>query len=341
MSAGPLLIPRRSFLRAMNLAVGGVALGYYFPVAAQRPTNEPGKPPGPKPVTGSQGIEAAAPGLNPNVFIHVGPDGTTTIVCHRSEMGQGIRSTLPVLIADELGADPARVVVRQAEGDKKYPDQNTDGSTSIRMQYDELRKAGAAARMMLVAAAAKRWKVRPETCTTAGSRVIHTPTQRALGFADVVAAAAKLPVPKKIVPRPSAELTRIADPNLPLYDGPAYVTGTAEFGADVKLPGMLVAVIARPPVVGGKVAKYDATRALAVPGVKRVIEMPVPAPPWLYQPFGGVAVVADNTWAALKGRAALEITWDHGANASYSSAAHKEQMLAAVRAPGTTHRNVG
>jgi isoquinoline 1-oxidoreductase beta subunit len=287
------------------------------------------------------GPGAAATGLDAHVLVHIALDGTTTIVCHRSEMGQGIRSTLPVLIADELGADPARVVVRQAEGDKKYPDQNTDGSTSIRMQYDELRKAGAAARMMLVAAAAKRWKVRPETCTTAGSRVIHTPTQRTLGFADVVAAAAKLPVPKKVVPRPDAELTRVADPNLPLLDGPGYVTGTAEFGADIKLPGTLVAVIARPPVVGGKVAKYDATRALAVAGVKRVIEMPVPALPWMYQPFGGIAVVADTTWAALKGRAALEITWDHGANASYSSAAHKEQMLAAVRAPGTTHRNVG
>src|SRR5215212_1225376 len=127
MSPGRLLIPRRSFLRALNLAVGGVAIGYYFPAAAQQPTNEPGKPAQPKPVTGSQAIEAKAPGLNPNVFIHVGPDGMVTIVCHRSEMGQGIRSSLPVLIADELGAEMARVTIVPAAGDKAYGDKTTDG----------------------------------------------------------------------------------------------------------------------------------------------------------------------------------------------------------------------
>ena len=173
MSAGPLLIPRRSFLRALNLAVGGVAVGYYFPVAAQRPTNEPGKPPGPKPVTGSQAIEAAAPGLNPNVFIHVGPDGTVTIVCHRSEMGQGIRSSLPVLIADELGAQMARVRIVQADGDKAYGDQNTDGSNSIRGMYEDMRRVGATARVMLVATAAKRWNVRPEECVARDHEVTH------------------------------------------------------------------------------------------------------------------------------------------------------------------------
>ena len=170
MSAGALRIPRRSFLRACGLTVGGVALGYYFPADAQRPTNEPGKPPGPKPVTGSQATEAQAAGLNPNVFIHIGPDGTVTIVCHRSEMGQGIRSSLPVLIADELGAQMARVKIVQADGDKAYGDQNTDGSNSIRGIYEDMRRVGATARVMLVATAAKRWNVRADGLCRAGSR---------------------------------------------------------------------------------------------------------------------------------------------------------------------------
>ena len=328
----PIKLSRRAFLAGLG---AGLAVGVMPRVArADEPSGHGGKAAPPK--------DQDRAGLDPHVLIHIALDGTTTIICHRSEMGQGIRSSLPVLIGDEIGADPARVVVRQAEGDKKYGDQNTDGSTSIRKQYEDLRKAGAAARMMLIAAAAKRWKVKPATCTTANHQVIHTPTKRSLAFADVVLAASKLPVPTKdIVLRPVGELVHVASPNLPLIDGPAFVTGTAEFGADVKLPGMLVAVIARPPVVGGKVASYDAKKALAIPGVKKVIEMPAPKPPWVFQPWGGIAVVAENTWAALKGRAALAITWDDGDNASYSSDAYREQLLASVRAPGTKYRDVG
>jgi isoquinoline 1-oxidoreductase subunit beta len=170
-----LVIPRRSFLRGLNLAAGGLALGYCFPAAAQKPTNEPGKPVTPKPQTGSQAIEASAPGLNPNVFIHVAPDGVVTIVCHRSEMGQGIRSSLPVLIADELGAQMAQVRILQADGDRAYGDQNTDGSNSIRAIYEEMRRVGATARVMLVAAAAKRWKVRAGDCVARDHRKAEGP----------------------------------------------------------------------------------------------------------------------------------------------------------------------
>jgi isoquinoline 1-oxidoreductase beta subunit len=280
-------------------------------------------------------------GFSPHALVHIAFDGTVTIICHRSEMGQGIRSSLPMLIADELGADLTKIVVRQAEGDKKYGDQNTDGSTSIRKPYDNYRNAGAAARMMLCAAAAKKWNVKPETCTTQNGEVVHPPTKRSLSFKEVVQAASKLPVPKEPKHRAFTELTHVNDPNLPLLDGKEYVTGTANYGADVTLPDMLIAVIARPPVVGGKVAKFDATKALAVKGVKKVIEMPAAAKPWLFQPWGGIAVVADNTWAALAGRAALDITWDHGEHADYSSDAFREEMLASVRAPGTTIRDVG
>ena len=314
-------LTRRTFLAGLG---AGLVIGVRFADAQGRAT-------------------AAAAGLSPNVLVHIAPDGTTTIICHRSEMGQGVRSTIPVLIADELGADPARVVVQQAEGDRKYGDQNTDGSSSIRKFLEHLRRAGAAARTMLVAAAAKRWRVKPEACIARDHQVVHPPTKRALGFGELVAAAAKLPVPKPeaIVLRPASELTRVSDPNLPLLDGPAYVTGTATFGADVALPGMLIAVIARPPVAGGKVARYDAKRALAVPGVKRVVEMPAAKPPWVFQPWGGIAVVADHTWAALRGRAALDITWEHGDNASYDSRAFRDELLASVRSPGTTLRDVG
>lgn len=293
------------------------------------------------PRTGHAQPSAPGDGFDPHVLVHIALDGTTTIFCHRSEMGQGIRSSLPVLIGDELGADPARVVVRQADGDKKYGDQNTDGSTSIRKQYDYLRQAGATARTMLIAAAAKRWKVKAETCTTANHQVIHTPTKRTLAFAEVVADAAKLPVPKKVAFRPVAELTNVASEHLPLIDGEAYVTGTAQFGADIRLPNMLTAVVARPPVVGGRLVKHDDSRALKVAGVKRVIEMPQPKPPWLFQPWGGVAVVADNTWAAMRGRAALGLEWEHGPNATYNSAAFRDQLLASVRADGTKARETG
>src|SRR4051794_5269262 len=224
MSDKQILIPRRSFLRGLNLALGGLAVGYSLPTLAQKPTNEPGKPPGPKPSPGSNAIEAKAPGLNPNVFVHIGPDGVVTIVCHRSEMGQGVRSTLPVLIADELGADMARVKILQGDGDKAYGDQNTDGSSSVRKGLEDLRKAGAAARLMLIAAAAKRWRVLPETCTTHDHAVFHSASARSLKFGELVADAAKLPVPKveKEQLRPKSELHHVGT-ELPLLDAPGIV----------------------------------------------------------------------------------------------------------------------
>ncbi|HEX8697821.1 MAG TPA: molybdopterin cofactor-binding domain-containing protein [Myxococcaceae bacterium] len=341
MSHSRTLIARRTFLKGLNLSVGGLALGFF---TANSLANEPsGKLGGPKPKTSNPAEEMKSPGLNPNVFVHVGLDGLVTIVCHRSEMGQGIRSSLPVLIADELGADMARVKILQADGDKAYGDQNTDGSNSVRGIYEDMRRAGATARTMLVAAAAKRWKVKPESCETLEHSVVHQASGRKLGFGEIAAEAGKQPVPKPeaVKLRPRAELRRVNSEKLPLIDGPAYVTGAAIFGADVRLPGMLTAVIARPPVVGGRVTRYDATKALAIPGVKRVIELPAPKPPYGFQPWGGIAVLADNTWAAMRGRAALDITWEHGANASYDSEKYREALLASVRAPGTVLRKVG
>jgi isoquinoline 1-oxidoreductase beta subunit len=315
----PILVTRRSFLVGLNLAVGGLALGIYPRRAF------------------------AADDFEPNVFVHIAPDGQTTIVSHRSEMGQGVRSSLPALIAAELGASLDRVVVQQAIGHPKYGDQNTDGSSSVRKQLDDLRRAGAAARQMLIAAAAKRWKVKPATCVAEGHQVLHRASKRSLGFGELVAVARTLPVPKPkdLTLRRLAEIRDVLRPKMAVLDAPDIVAGTAKFGADITLPGMLVAVIARPPVVGGVIKTLDDAAALRVPGVKKVIRMPEPHAPWMFQPWGGVAVVADHTWAALRGRAALEITWTDGDNGSYDSAAFRDELLASVRHAGTPRRKVG
>ena len=335
----PAKVTRRSFLVGLNLSLGGLALGLFpGPALGDEPSGAAG-PPNPA----SQAEEDSAPGLNPSAFIHVARDGLVTIVCHRSEMGQGVRSSIPVLIADELGADMALVAVKQADGDRRYGDQNTDGSASIRRAYEQLRQIGAVAREMLIAAAARRWKVSPATCDARDHHVFHRTTKRSFGFGELSDEASKIPVPKasSVKLRPKSELVRVNSPSLPVLDGKAIVTGTAVFGADLRLPGMLVAVIARPPVVGGKVKSLDAARALAVPGVKQVIRMPVPTRPYAFQPWGGVAVLAENTWAAMRGRAALELEWDPGDNAGYDSTAFREALLQAVRSPGTVRRQVG
>lgn len=328
---------RRSALKALNLSVAGLAVGCFESKPKKEASAKAPAVPGDDETTPSGGE-----GLRPNVFVHVAPDGLVSIVCHRSEMGQGVRSTLPALIADELGADMARVRVVQADGDEAYGDQNTDGSSSIRKDYEKLRLVGATARAMLVEAAAKRWAVPVSECSAKGHVVVHGPTKRELGFGALAAEAARLPVPaaESVVLRPKEELTNVFK-DLPLLDGPAYVTGTATFGADVKLDGMLTAVIARPPVVGGRVAKLDAMRALAVPGVRHVMTLPVPKAPWGFQPLGGVAVIAEHTWAALKGREALVIEWDHGEHATYDSEAYKKQLAASLAKPGTVRRQVG
>jgi isoquinoline 1-oxidoreductase beta subunit len=331
-------IPRRAFLASLGLAAGTLALG----VARAAP---PKTKPAEGPAWRRPAIEQmpADGGLTPNAFVHVAPDGQVTIACARSEMGQGVRSSLPALIGDELGADPARVTVIQADGDEAYGNQDTDGSSSVRGDaYETLRRLGATARTMLVAAAAARWRVPPGQCEARDHVVRHAASRRQLGFGELAKEAAKLPVPKgsDVALRPASELRRVGKP-LPHVDAPDIVTGRAVFGADVRLPGMLTAVVARPPVVGGKMTRYDASRALQVPGVKRVVDLPAPSPPFAFQPLGGVAVVADSTWAAMRGRAALDVTWDPGANGTYDSTTFRQTLLAAVRAPGKRVRDVG
>jgi isoquinoline 1-oxidoreductase subunit beta len=325
------VLVRRSFLAGLGLAVGGLALGIAGDAEAAGKTAQP------------KAVAAGAqPGLHANVFVHIAPDGVVSIVCHRSEMGQGVRSSLPVLIADELGADMARVKVLQADGDKVYGDQNTDGSSSVRKGLDELRQAGATARTMLIAVAAKRWKVKPDTCKAYDHAVFHAASARKLDFGELVAEAAKLPVPSggDVKLRPDAELKHVGT-ELPLLDAPGIVKGAAIFGADVRLPGMLVAVVARPPVVGAKLARYDAKKTLAIPGVKKVVELAAPKAPYAFQPLGGIAVVATDTWSAMRGRAALEITWERADNDKYDSTSYRAALSATVGKPGKVVRHTG
>lgn len=274
--------------------------------------------------------------FQPNAFVTVREDGVVSIVCHRSEMGQGVRSSLPVLIADELGADVAKIEIVQGDGDAKYGDQNTDGSRSVRGGYDKLRQVAATARMILIAAAAKRWKVKEDALVTRDGFVWRDKYK--LGFGELVRDAIKLPVPKEAKLR--ADLPHVGT-ELPLVDGKPIVTGTAKFGADIVLPGMRTAVIARPPVVGGKVKKLDDGKARAIKGVLDVVQLPVPTAPFGFQPLGGVAVIATDTWSAMRGRAALVIEWDAGPNGDYDSAKYREALAKAAREPGKVVRKVG
>jgi isoquinoline 1-oxidoreductase subunit beta len=316
-------LSRRGFVAALGGAVGGLVLGLRF-----------------SPTALAQGQPPSL--LSPISFVHVGKDGLVTIVCARSEMGQGIRSSLPFVLADELGADFARVKVVQGDADARYGDQNTDGSHSVRDFHDVMRVAGATARSMLVAVAAERWGV-PAERLIVHDHAVHDPaTGKSAGFGELAEAAAALPVPdpKSVKLRPDAELVKSRGP-LPFVDGPAFVTGKANYGADVRLPGMLTAVILRPPVVGGRVKRVDDTRALALPGVRKVVTLPEWKAPAKFQPLGGVAVVADHTWAAIQGRKALVVEWENGDNAAYDSDAYKQALSAAVNAPGTVARQVG
>ncbi|HEY0478993.1 MAG TPA: molybdopterin cofactor-binding domain-containing protein [Kofleriaceae bacterium] len=320
-------VSRRGFLAGLGAATAGLALGWRILDAGDAAAD---------PAV----VVAAAPVFAPNPFIQIGADGVVTIVCHRSEMGQGIRSSLPVLIADELGADPAKVRVVQGDADERYGDQNTDGSTSIRNFFEPMRQVAATAREMLVAAAAARWRV-PAARLTTHDDAVHDPrTHRSLAFGALAEAAAALPVPKAAALRPQKELTHLGR-ELPLRDGDDFVTGKAAYAADVRVHGMLTAVIARPPSVFGKVARLDDHRARAVPGVRHVVPLPALAPPAGSQPLGGIAVVADHTFAAMRGRAALDLAWDAGPNGDYDSQRYTEQLLAAVRAPGETVRKLG
>ncbi len=315
---------RRDFLKIGGLLTGGLVLGVGF-----FSCNEKGK-------------KGAA--LAPNVYLSINGDGEIVIIAHRSEMGTGIRTTLPLIVADELGADWSRVKIVQAEGDeKKYGSQNTDGSFSVRMFYKPMREAGAMAKYMLMQAAAQQWKVPVEECDTENSQVVHKGSGKAIPFGELVDAASRLEVPKaeqlKLKDRSQFKMIGQGTPIVDLHD---IVTGKAVFGIDAVADNMKIAVIKRCPVVGGAIKSFNGDKALGIPGVLKVVPIKgAGLPATLSQPLAGVAVIAENTWSAIKGRDLLTVEWDLGPNAEYDSAKELEALAEVVKQEGTVRRERG
>ena len=296
----------------------------------------------PEPLWAAEG-EAAAQRFEPSLWMSIAADGTVTIVAHRSEMGCGSRTALPLVVADELDADWSKVKIDQAIGDPKYGEQDTDGSHSVRSNFDLMRQVGATGRVMLISAAAAQWNVSPKDCTTEPHFVVHRASGRKLGYGEVAAAAAKLPVPKKedVPLKPRSEWRYIGKESNSLFDLPEIVTGKAIFGMDATMQGMVFASVEHPPVLGQKIKSYDDKAALKVPGVQKTLTIETFKPPHQFQPLGGVAVIADNTWAAFKGRESLKVEWESSPHAEYNSAPFRKTLEATSRQPGKVVRNVG
>ncbi len=283
---------------------------------------------------------------DPHVFVSIAPDGTVTILASRSEMGTGApRTSLPMIVAEELNADWARVkVVQSVANEEIYGNQDTDGSRSVRHWLQPMRECGAAMRMMLEAAAAKQWGVDVSQVRARDHEVVDTSSGNTLGYGELAAAAAGMPTPPldKLTFKDPSQYRYIGKGNISIVDLFDITAGKAQYGADFRLPGQKYAVIARPPVVGGKLVSYDASDTMKVPGVERVTAVQGWQPPGTkFLPLGGVAVIARNTSAAIKGRDALKIVWDDGPNKTYDSDTYRAQLQAAVNAPGEVVRNGG
>jgi isoquinoline 1-oxidoreductase beta subunit len=281
---------------------------------------------------------------DPRLFLALAADGAVTFVCIRSDMGQGVRTGFSMTVADELHADLARVKVVQAPGDEpKYGNQDTDGSRSTRHHFWALRQVGASMRLMLEQAAAQTWGVPVAEVEAVNHELLHRPSKRKLGFGDVAEAASAMPVPtpEQLQFTDPAMFRYIGHDDQKLTDGFNIVTGKAGYGIDTKLDGQLYAVVARAPVYGGTIKSVDATQALKVPGVLKVVTIDPTPIPSEFMPLAGVGVIATNTWAAIKGREKLAIIWDDGPNGSYSSVEYKKELEALARKPGLVVRNDG
>jgi len=276
---------------------------------------------------------ATAPEFKPSAYLRVGADDRVTVIVGLSEMGQGVHTAIPQLVAEELDADWARVRVEQAPVDAAFANpifhtQATGGSTSVNGHWEPMRKAGAAAREMLIAAAAQTWKVDAAECRTEKGAVVHKSGKK-LTYGKLVDAAAKQPVPKEPKLKDPSQF-KIIGKGLRRLDTPLKVNGSGKYGMDVRLPGMLTAVMARPPVPGGKAISVDDSKAKQVKGVRQVIQIPQ-----------GVAVLADGYWQAKKGRDALQVQWDKGPNASLSSEGVTKMLTEATQQEGKVARNEG
>ena len=307
---------RRTFLKRSAAGTAGLLIGFYFHGDAESLAATPEAP------------------VVLNAWIHVGTDDLVTILIDKSEMGQSILTGLAMIAADELDCDWAKVRTEFAPADKVYFNprfgaQGTGGSSGTPTSWDPLRKASATARALLLAAAAQKWGVDASECRAENSMILHPATKRSLTYGSLAEAAARMPIPQNVPLKDPSQYHLIGKPTKRL-DTPQKVNGSAQYGIDTRLPGMLYAVVARCPVFGGKVASFDAAKAKAVPGVKDVIQI-----------SNGVAVVADNTWAAMQGRRALDVQWDEGPNATLTSAGISKLLADAAAKPGTVARKEG
>jgi isoquinoline 1-oxidoreductase beta subunit len=307
---------RRTFLK-VTAGGGALLISGYIPGLREQSTSE------------------AAGTFEPNIWLKIGSDDTVTIVLTQLEMGQGVMTSMPMLVAEELDIDFNKIKTEWAPADPKYGNPNfggaqlTAGSNSVRGMWKILREAGASARMMLVTAAAQTWSVADNTCSTEKGEVIHKPSGRRAKYGTLVDKAAKLPVPKTVSLKSPKEF-RLLGQNTARLDIPEKVNGKAVFGLDVKRPDMLTARVVRCPVFGGKVESFNADKAKAVPGVRNVVKI-----------SSGIAVVADNYWAASKGAQALEVKWNEGPLANLSSADIMKKYAALAEQPGKIARNDG
>ena len=309
---------RRDFLKTGTLICGGLILGFYLPLRES--------------LSGASNPTGGS--FMPNAFIRIGTDEMVTIIVNKSEMGQGVYTSLPMLAAEELEVDWSKIRVEPAPVDPAYNHtqwgvQGTGGSTSVWSEWERLQKAGATARAMLVKAAADIWKVDPGSCRAEKGFVIHNPTQRKISYGKLVEKASQMEPPKSVALKEPKDF-KIIGKSRKRLDTPEKTNGKAIFGIDAKVPGMLTAVVARAPVFGGRMKSFSADKAKAVPGVKEVVQID-----------SGIAVIADSFWSADKGRGALEVIWDEGTLATLSTSGMREQYMNLAKSPGAVARKKG
>ena len=313
-------VSRREFLVASAAAGGGLLLGWHLEAGTR---------------LAAAAAPATPPAFAPNAFVRVGVDGRVTLIMSQVEMGQGVYTSMPMLLAEELEVGLDQVELEHAPpDDKRYGNplvgfQMTGASSSVKYLYEPLRRAGATARTMLVAAAARRWNVEPASCRAERGTVIHTPSRRRIGYGALAAAAAALPVPDNVALKRPEDFKLIGTPAKRL-DSPSKVNGTALYSIDVRLPGMKIATVAASPVLGGRLRRLDDAKAMAISGVRQVVRLD-----------DAVAVVADHMWAATQGLAALDLRWDDGPNATLGTDDILKGLAEAARSPGVVARREG
>ena len=319
------ILDRRAFLKTSAAAGAGLSIGFHIPAfAGEDPAREQ---------------EKKTP--NPfNAWVHITPDNRIALLLEKSEMGQGIMTAVPMILAEELCVDWKNVTVQQAPTDPDIYNHGTGGSGSIAGCWLPMRRAGAAAREMLVSAAAARWGVNTNTCVAKNGGVLHGSRNNFLTYGELANDAAKLPIPNlNTVPLKNSDDFTIVGKATPRFEAAAKTNGRAIFGIDSRVPGMQYAVVARCPIFGGRVKSFDAAKAKTVPGVSDVFSID-PVTTGAFS-AGGVAIIADNSWAAMQGRKALEVKWDEGPNAAESSETLHQQFLDNASKPGKPYRNDG